>query len=218
MGMSDGTSIAEIIGFLSDFAPDALGQLRGRYSGSEAVTMLTKGSALGAADRSDGAGDPSVALGLKRIKCEAALAALDLAAKMLPTLVVHLVRRSKRANIWETLGSLLAIVGSGTALTILWPEVPNNQRAQWAAALALVGSVAAFAPKALRKPFVGTAENVNKLLVEAQDVLVRIDQLRPVLRHAVDTPAALDLQEVQEAIEVAETLVRRARQLPLEAQ
>lgn len=200
------TDIPEVVGFLQDRAPAVLDALRSKYKTSAESKLLVVGSSMG--------GNPADVLA--EVKCVATLAALETAAPLAQAMVTQTLKRLHHANIWEVICTLLSVIGSSTALAVLWPSGATKDIAQWASAAGLIGAVAALAPKTLRKTFFGTADGVAKLLVEAQDIEGRAEMILPVLRQAVKDTTLLGLEEVKVAIRDGVVLITRIRQIKIE--
>ena len=200
--------VDEIVGFLASRAPAALRELQNRYGGTPATDLLRPGTRLGA--------DTTADIGLRRAKSEAAVAALEEVGTVVAERLEITKAKLARANIWETVGSAAALIGTAATLAVLWPDQPDKTYARMASAFALIGSLLTLLVKSLRKTLSGSADNLSKPLAELQEAWLRASQLLPVLKYALADEKALALPEVEKAITDANDLIRKVRQLLLD--
>ena len=200
----------EIAGFLMDRAPRVLKDLKER-SGLKRPDEAFSRPVLGDPPDSARATDRK----LLSLQAAAAIAAIGELKTVVDRALVVTKSRLSRANLWETFGGVLAVVGTGAAVALLLPAQPDKVQAQIAGVAGIVGSLVSLLVKAMRSTLLAGGDSISKPLGELQDAWVTAIQLMPTLQFASDPEAALSEVLGRKAVDDANDVIRTVRKLLL---
>ena len=174
-------AVHQLVGYLSDFAPERLGQLQRAWPGEQ---VLQPGRVLGALSAP------------WRIRLEVAVVALLAMAEQADVLSHHVSRRLRRSHRLEFLGQFVALLGSTGVLAAVVGDAGDRFKLA-SALLGLVGSTVALGVKFTRRDLSGAdnglAAQHRELTDAGGNAVTLAAQLQPHLRSGDDLgdPAAL---------------------------